>query len=435
MSRPWLVNGSQLIATALVFAHSEQIDRLARDVPEALDTAFLGGDPCLDRMLDSLRLRRKFRRALGVDNRKLVVISSTWSTNSLIGAGPELIRKLSSELPLDEFQIALIPHPNAWNRHGHWQIRWWFADAIRAGLVLIPPDQGWQAALIAADCVIGDQGSVTAYAAAIDRPTMLAVFPSTEVVDDTAVALLGRLAPRLLPSGSLSRQVRAAIDNYVPDQFREVAALANAVPGESPQRLRQLCYRLLGLAEPPNEVVLLPLTTAGLTARPGSRADAMLVFTEWDETAGELRVDRFAADTRPFVDTAPTAATTHTAVDYEHPVRGLRHTADIVFGSDSDTPTPWLTETLADHPASTLAALVFGSFCWVRHRDGEQVLLQIDDDTDASVLASAAYWWRTNGNSLAELPTRFLLRVGGRRSVLTVRPDPPVIRQTRRSGE
>jgi hypothetical protein len=425
LSRPWLVNGRELIAAALIFAHPEQLDRLSAAVPEALETAVLAGDPCFDRMLESLRFRSRFRAALGVgDDRKIVVVSSTWSSNSMLGAVPELVRRLMAALPVDEFQVALIPHPNIWNRHGPGQLQSWFADAVRAGLILIPPDCGWQAALIAADCVIGDQGSVSAYGAALDRPTLLAVFAPDEVVPGTAVAALGRLAPQLQPYGSLRRQVQEAIDSHVPGRFAEVASLTSAVPGESPQRLRRLCYRILDLPEPPGEAVLQPLTTAGLAPHAGPRAAAMLVFTEWEGTTAELRLERFAADTRPFVDDAPHAAATHTVVHHEHPVRGLRHGADVVFGLRREiagAPVDWLAETLAEHPSCTLAALVTGRSCMVRHRDGEQAELRAEDSSDASILSSIAYAWKASGRTLADLPERYPVRLGGRPLVVTVR--------------
>ncbi|MFC7740294.1 hypothetical protein ACFQXA_03960 [Nocardiopsis composta] len=60
---------------------------------------------------------------------------------------------------------------------------------------LIPPEQGWQAALVAADAVIGDHGSVTYYAAALGRPVLLAAFDEGEVLPGSHIDLLGRAAP------------------------------------------------------------------------------------------------------------------------------------------------------------------------------------------------------------------------------------------------
>jgi hypothetical protein len=78
---------------------------------------------------------------------------------------------LLGALPSDEYRVALVLHPNVWSWYGEFQIESLWLDRARdAGLLLLPPDNGWKAALISADLVIGDQGSVTLYAAALDKP-------------------------------------------------------------------------------------------------------------------------------------------------------------------------------------------------------------------------------------------------------------------------
>jgi hypothetical protein len=74
-----LLYDGQPIATALVPSHDEQAERLVITVSEALPATVVVGDPCHDRILVSRRLRERYRRALGVDrDRTVVVVSSTW---------------------------------------------------------------------------------------------------------------------------------------------------------------------------------------------------------------------------------------------------------------------------------------------------------------------------------------------------------------------
>lgn len=78
---------------------------------------------------------------------------------------PLILRRLTSELPIDEYRTAAVLHPNIWAGHGPGQVRLWLDRARRAGLALVDPLAGWRQALIAADLVIGDFGSVSYYAA------------------------------------------------------------------------------------------------------------------------------------------------------------------------------------------------------------------------------------------------------------------------------
>ncbi|MFJ7087522.1 hypothetical protein ACIQU8_30335 [Streptomyces griseus] len=134
----WLLSNGAPLADALVLSHPEQFDRLAAACPEALPTAVLAGDPCFDRMLSARPYRERFRRAFGVRRgQRLVLLNSTWSSQSLLGDGggdgdgegpgddvlPSLLPRLASELPADEYRVAAVLHPNIWHGHGPGQIR------------------------------------------------------------------------------------------------------------------------------------------------------------------------------------------------------------------------------------------------------------------------------------------------------------------------
>jgi hypothetical protein len=115
-----------------------------------------------------------------------------------------------AELDLDRHVVCTALHPNVWYAHGPAQIELWLGDCLRAGLRIIPPVRGWQQALLAADVVIGDHGAVTGYAAALGKPTILATFPEQDVVADSAIGALGRVAPRLDQQRPLASQLREA---------------------------------------------------------------------------------------------------------------------------------------------------------------------------------------------------------------------------------
>ncbi|MFF1676311.1 hypothetical protein ACFVYG_09800 [Streptomyces sp. NPDC058256] len=205
MSREWLLGeDGEPIADALVLSHPEQYERLRVACPEAAPTAVLAGDPCFDRMLAARPYRERFRRALGVrSGQRLVLLNSTWNPESLFGDGggddvlPSLLPRLTSELPADEYRLAAVLHPNIWHGHGPGQIRAWLDRARRAGLALVDPLEGWRQALLAADAVIGDHGSVTYYAAALGTPVLLGAAPLDGLDPDAPVYDFVREAPRL----------------------------------------------------------------------------------------------------------------------------------------------------------------------------------------------------------------------------------------------
>lgn len=247
----WLLRDGEPAARALGFAHADEISRVAREVPQALPAAELIGDPTYDRMLAGLPERRECRAGFAAgDDRTVVAVSTTWGGRSLLGTHPRLLRELVAGLPADRFRVLLIAHPNVWSWHGPYQLRLWLADSLREGLIVVPPLDRWRAAIVAADCVIGDHGSVTVYGAALGRPTLLAAFPDRDVVEGSPAHALGRLAGRIEDQVPLAGQIDKAMENADPRRFAAVAGLVSSVPGEARARLSAVCYRLLDLAEP-----------------------------------------------------------------------------------------------------------------------------------------------------------------------------------------
>jgi hypothetical protein len=236
-----------LTRTTVVVAHPTQLNELRLVSEVAARNAVVAGDPCLDRILSSLHRRVRYRTALGATAKQVVVVNSTWGPASLLGTNPVLPERLLAELPLDEYRVALVLHPNVWTRHGDAEVRRWLADALDAGLVLIPPDEGWRAALIAADVVISDHGSVTCYAAALGAPVLIAADGGAEVVPGSPMETLLTALPRLRPAEPLAVQLKHLLDNHDSERVTALTKPVFARRHESMTRLRTTLYHQLRL--------------------------------------------------------------------------------------------------------------------------------------------------------------------------------------------
>ncbi|MGQ0838086.1 hypothetical protein [Actinokineospora sp.] len=375
---------------ALVLSHSEQLDRLARDVPDAVPNAVVAGDPRFDRITASLDLRARYRAALGVaEHERLVLLSSTWSSRSLFGAWPELFRQVLAELPVDRYRVAGVLHPHVHYGHGRRQVRLWLADCLRAGLLLVPPAEGWSAAVIAADVVVGDHGAVTCYGAAIDRPVLLAAFPAEDVAAGSCVAELGGTAPMLDGGTPLERQIEDAVTGHEPGRYHRVRDLVSSLPGAAAARHRALGYALLGLAEPEHDALVPVLSTDGLRPTEAGVA-ALRVSGEVDE-AGTVTLVRHPADVlRGRATRHPVQVDPHLVVHTDHPSPALRGAADIVFGDDAD-------RALERHPYCAMAASIHHDHARVvtRRNPAARIVVR-STGADPLACVSALYLWQTH---------------------------------------
>ncbi|WP_410643811.1 hypothetical protein [Amycolatopsis sp. lyj-346] len=270
LSPDQLLREGRLRADALALVHDRERVLLARECPQALPAAVVTGDITLDRLTASLPYRGHYRRALGLTaDQEIVVVTSTWSPRSAFGRHPDLFDRVLAELPGDRFRVVGALHPNIWAHHGAWQVRSWLADALRAGLVLVPPEDGWRAALAAADYVIGDYGSVTCYAAAAGAAVLLEDTPGQPLLEDTPAAALARHAPRRRHDRPLTPQLAVAREgrdtNGIPELIRR---LLSSRPGEAGHLLRRTMYRLLGLSEPARAVPVSPVPLPAPVAMP-----------------------------------------------------------------------------------------------------------------------------------------------------------------------
>ncbi|SCF70765.1 hypothetical protein [Streptomyces sp. Ncost-T10-10d] len=409
----WLLSQGAPVADALVLSHPEQYERLRIACPDAAPTAVLAGDPCFDRMLAARPYRERFRRALGVrPGQQLVLLNSTWGSESLFGDGggggdgggdvvAALLHRVSAEFPVDEYRFAAVLHPNIWHGHGPGQIRAWLDRARRGGLALIDPLKGWRQALLAADAVIGDHGSVTYYAAALGTPVLLGAAPLDALDPDAPISAFMREAPRLDPDASLSAQIDELIRRHRP--LSGPAGFTTSVPGESAVRLRRLFYSMMGAPEPDWPASLKPLPLPDYEA---GTATLPLHVLSRVLGPGEVAVSRRAGPRQmagPDHD-----GELHVAVHEDTRDVDQLDLADVIFrdGAPDDprfgSPSAWTAEVLRRHQGCSLAAYVTGpSTCVVRVRGEEPLRVVAAPGADAggmsgpdpAAYASALYAW------------------------------------------
>lgn len=375
LSSPWLLHHGELVPSIIVLSHTEQLARLAESCPQAVGAAVVAGDPCFDRMLASRPLRETYRQALGVRPRqRLVVISSTWGPASLYGADPELIHRLAAQLDLDSYRLAVALHPNIAMYHSRWQVRMWLNDCKRAGVLVLPTEQLWAPALVAADLTIGDHGSVSFYAAAIGTPLLLATAPADEVDPRSPVGRLLEVTPRLDAHADPAPQVERALARYEPGGLAPITALTTSLPGRSAAVLRETIYRWLDLPAPrtPAETRALPVPELEVP-----QAHAQLVMVELDHD--EATVTRFAVEALRDPELLPSEC--HLVVDTREPSARLLDLADVlVHDRPVDDAERWVERTLRALPGSQVAAVRLGERSWLMGTAG-RVLVRLDELT------------------------------------------------------
>ncbi|WP_328604306.1 glycosyltransferase [Amycolatopsis sp. NBC_00345] len=401
----WLLYNGRPIADSLVLSHEEQLSRLAAATPEALGTAVVAGDPCFDRILRSLHLRDQYRRALGVEpGQKLVTVSTTWSRRSLMGSWPSLFRELLASLPADDYRVAASMHPNIWHGHGPWQVHTWLADCVRAGLLLAPPEEGWQALLIASDVVVGDHGATTCYSAVSGGPVLLAAFPDEDVATGSAADLLGTLAPRLHRHTPLRDQLDAAMRDHKTTTFAPIRDALTSCPGESAARLRTLFYGHLDLPEPatPALVPVITLDTTTIPPRPSALADHVVLSL--GENDAPTTISRYPADVSTGERDDSHLDNAFLVAHENHPQRDLLDRAAVILVDPAPDPQERkaaLDDALRRNPGAALAAVAVGELSVVQSREGVLVTLKAPDPV---VAAALVHEWQLAGQPLDTLP-------------------------------
>lgn len=412
----------------LAISHPDQETQLLAAHPKVAGHTLLVGDPCFDELVASLPLAGAYRRALGVpDGRRLVVVSSTWGPTSLIGQDPGLPGRLLAELPLDEYRVAAVLHPNVWSGHGAWQIRTLLAAALEAGLLLVPPAHAWRPTLVAADLVVADHGSVGLYGAALGKPVLLAAF-GDDSVPHTAAEDLGRVAPRLVRKEALLPQIEHTLDAHRPADHPQIREKAFAEPGHALARLRSAIYGLMKLPdhhEDPPPVRTLPppdVPPAVVT----SWWAAATVTAEGDRWA--VTVQRHPASVPRGVDEEP-GAMWHLACCEQEPDTRLTESASVLVhrapAATRAAARAWVAEALDRYPGSWIAAAALPSDgCLVALRNGTIIEAASTGPTADTDLLAATVYACLRKNLTVKDSTVTLRAGGGLKRDVTVRTVP-----------
>ncbi|MFI0894937.1 hypothetical protein [Streptomyces sp. NPDC020983] len=248
------------LPAAVVLPHRADLRDLRRQCPEAVPLARVVGDPVHDRIVASLPLRPRFRRALGLTGRrKLVVAASTWGPWSSFSRFEALLPRLLGELPRESHRVAILVHPNVYAGHGAYQVRSWMARCRQAGIALVPPEVDWRSVLVAADVVIGDHGSVTVYGTLTKAALLLAGPAAEEINPASPAAALARTVPALSPGHPLVDQLAYAAAERRDAERAAIAARITSEPGRFRRNMRTLLYQFLGLGEPAHAALTEPL--------------------------------------------------------------------------------------------------------------------------------------------------------------------------------
>ncbi|MFG3253240.1 translation initiation factor 2 [Streptomyces sp. NPDC048172] len=347
-------------------SHPDQISRLASVAPRAAQKAKVTGDPTLDRVLAANSSRDRYRGAMRTGPRKLLALTSTWGPDSLLWRRPELPAQLVAQLPYDDYQVALIVHPNEWSRLGEYELHEWLAPALEGGMLLPDPRDEWASVLVAADALITDHGSTALYYAAVqDRPLVGAGGGTSELIRDSPMEVLLSRIPQLGDAGS----VVSALAAYRPGAATAAARAAFAHQGDALGRIRTELYALLGLDPPHFTCTVRELPSP----RPASRVPT--AFDVHIESAPDgIRVARHPAGTGPpghHLAVEEGAATERFARSadllYRRPLPQPCATAGLAWSSDG-----WTRWALSEHPACRSAAAVLPSgVCLLRVRGRE----------------------------------------------------------------
>lgn len=394
-----LLHAGAPVPSALALSHHEQRGRLAGAL-HGIRTEVVG-DPSFDRMVHNAGRRDRYRRALGVpEGGRLVVLSSTWNRDSLVGSVREGIRRILRRLPSDTYRTALVVHPNVWHRHGQLNgLDLLLRRERAAGLSLIDPHEGWRSALIAADAVVGDHGSTTYYAAALGRPVLLAAFGRDELDPASPLHAFGAACPSLGPQDDPLERIEEAIASAADRTPSAMGDLLIDHQGEAAERLRALCYALMGLEPPPG-----PVESPGL---PGPVVHAAEI-TAWRVTAEDGGTDLGAPVLRPRLRPAavcgPEAGALLVSVEDPSPARAKEAEALV---RPCPVPEPeavaWARAELERRPVAALAvaALPGGEFL-LAEPDAPWTRLAADGPADAVAVAAAASAWLHGGGLLVE---------------------------------
>ncbi|WP_433405806.1 hypothetical protein [Streptomyces sp. CA-146814] len=417
LSRRELMWRGKVVPEAIGVSHRSQIDRLAETCPEAAPYALAVGDWCFQRITASMAHR--YRSRLGaVDGRRLVVVHSTWSRHSLLGRHPELPLRLVTSLPADEFAVAAVFHPNVWARHTRPGVLERLGAAMDAGLMIIPPQEGWRAAVVASDWVVGDHGSTTFYSAAADRVTVLAATGLDELDPASPAAAFGRGAPRLDPDGDVYAQLLAAARGHDPAELRPVVDRQLASVDTSGEVTRARMYGFLA-----GRGVVVPTAAPQPLPVPAPEPVRRTAATAYDVTGAYDARGTVDLQRRPLVAGHHTEALGFYAVTTEESHPHWPHAAEVLARTAADAEVAaldWVADAAVRYEnLNVLVARLDESRCLVRLRGGRRLEARTErswgarrPSLDPVLLGSAVNLWMTEAERAEDLTDGLTLCTG-----------------------
>lgn len=379
----------EVFPTLIGLSSDEQRSRMCE---EARGREIVIGDMVLDKLLAHAHLKWDFQEELGIGTRKLIVVSSTWGEWSTFATQKKIITRLVADLPSDEYVVALVLHPNIWWGESEFEIRVHLRDALDSGLLLIDHTT-WQGALIAADLVVGDHGSVTGYAVGMDLPVLVAADGSAELDEGSPLAALHAALPRITTEESLRERVDRALSDHQSGRWRPYTERLFALQGEGLLTAANALYDLMDLPmlteSPRPRDADRPKIVGGRPAR----SHRVIVTTNH---GGTEHLERFPSILKPAADFADSMlAISAREVD---PV--TRSNAEIIVRSEpltDDRAAQWISDELARTSAGVAAATTTSGRIVLHFRDGQVITARGDPFVTAVVL----HWRRTHGIPLA----------------------------------
>lgn len=315
-------------------------------------------DPSWERMVAASGRRERYREALNVGERQLLVMVSAPDRTHLLRQRDRL-RTILRSISVDTYRVAVVVHPSLW----------WSQDSTllllddlteSSGVALLGPTEA-RATLLAADIVLGDAVS-TRQAARLGVPTVrldpLYVYPT--VGEEQLLEEIRSLAPPANPP-------------------------MHAVDGlDGAAHLRSLFYRELGRTEPDRPAYYSPL--------PGVRTNHR------EATAWRVAGDSVArtVERRALTVHCPDEATLPLVVDVEDPVPTRWQAAvgwcqRVPLGRHHAQ--AWAGWMLLKYPTAQVVACEIGDGVLVIHRereDGVVVAHPSGETMDAGLVAAQA---------------------------------------------
>ncbi|MER7805122.1 translation initiation factor 2 [Streptomyces parvulus] len=353
-------------------AHPDQVARLAAADSRAAWSAKVVGDLSLERFLASASLRDRYRAALGTGARRLLVLASTWGPESLIRRHPGLAAQLVGRLPYDEYQLALVVHPNERSLLGTYELSERLTPALDAGMVLADAHEEWASVLIAADALVTDHGSTSLYYCAVQDRPVVSVHPGGgELIPDSPMGLLQQQIPHLEGADGIADALRS----YRRGPGLAAAQAAFASAGDALDRLRHEMYILLGLAPPPYSVGPRLLPSPAPAARLPAAFDVHVAAS-----ASGVRVTRYPAGAGP--------PGHHLAVEHGAAGERLARSAGLLYRRPLPAPAApvdlawtadgWVRHALTAYPGCrTAAAMLPSGGCLFRIRGHEHAYVAL----------------------------------------------------------